>query len=475
MVSGPTKPASLVATARYIKLRLKGLPQCLRELSFHVDSTHPACHRSMRQLQRWWILALPVLLVVVSGAIWIGHRSSGLESSSSSPHLVHPQQRARFAFTITTTGDLRARDFQEIQGPSSLESQVYQTKITWLIPEGTTVKTGDRVAELDRAPAETRRQNVLLDVQKAEAELTNAELDSASTLSQSREDVRTAEYALENQTLARDQSKFEAPTIQRQAQIDFEKAGRALDQAKKTLDVKTQQAVAKVSVANTALARARHALQAVEDAVAQFTIRSPSDGMVIYMREYRGRKKDVGSEYDIFDPVVATLPDLTHMQSQTYVNEVDIHRIAVGQPVTISLDADPGKRFSGRVTSVANVGEQHPGEDAKVFEVVIDIAGSDTTLRPGMTTANTIELGAVQNVVTVPIRAVVHDGNKAFVYKADGRDVIKQMIEPGPESATEVVVKRGVSASDEIYLDAPADLSRVQTATLAAQQRNSKR
>ena len=46
-------------------------------------------------------------------------------------------------------------------------------------------------------------------------------LDSALTLAQAREDVRTAEYALEEKKLARAQAEYEAPTLKRQAQIDF--------------------------------------------------------------------------------------------------------------------------------------------------------------------------------------------------------------------------------------------------------------
>ena len=57
---------------------------------------------------------------------------------------------------MTTTGELRARKFVQIQGPNSQAAQVYQTKITWIVPEGTVVKEGDKIAELDRAPAATR-------------------------------------------------------------------------------------------------------------------------------------------------------------------------------------------------------------------------------------------------------------------------------------------------------------------------------
>src|SRR3989441_7713011 len=70
---------------------------------------------------------------------------------------------------------------------------------------------------------------------------------------------------------------------------------------------------------------------------------------------------------------------------------MDVRKLAVGQPVTLTLDADPTKHLTGTVASVANVGEQRPNADAKVFEVKVTVQGSDTTLRPGMTTGNAIE------------------------------------------------------------------------------------
>ena len=80
--------------------------------------------------------------------------------------------------------------------------------------------------------------------------------------------------------------------------------------------------------------------------------------MVIYKREWGGDKRKVGSEISPFDPVVATLPDLSSMISKTYVNEIDVSKVKVGQRVRLTVDAFPEKSYSGVVTSVANIGEQ---------------------------------------------------------------------------------------------------------------------
>ena len=416
----------------------------------------------MQHSSRRWIVILPVVLLVASGAIMIGHRSG---SAHTETRVVQPTRRPKFALTVTTTGELRAKKFVDINGPNSMDAQVFQTKITWMVPEGTTVKQGDRVAELDRSPAETRRQTVLLDVQKADAELTNTQLDSSLALAQAREDVRTADYTLEEKKLARAEAEYEAPTLKRQAQIDFEKAQRAAVQTKRTLEIKTRQAVAKFEIAEANLKRAKRNLQAVEDAIDAFTVRAPDDGMVIYRRE-NGQPKGTGSMYYLFDPAVATLPDLSAMQSQTYVNEVDIRKIAVGQPVQITLDADPAKRLAGRVVSVANVGEQRADQDAKVFEVIVDISTPDTTLRPGMTTANKIEVAELEDVLTIPLRSVTTDSGFSYVYKQDGDAIVRQMIDPGSFGSMDVVVKRGLAATDRVLLGPPPVDAEIRTVRL---------
>ena len=72
----------------------------------------------------------------------------------------------------------------------------------------------------------------------------------------------------------------------------------------------------------------------------------------------------------------------------------------------VTLDSDPSKKFAGTVTSVANVGEQRPNTDAKVFEVKVLLSNPDTTLRPGMTTSNKTLTATVKDALYVPIEAM---------------------------------------------------------------------
>src|SRR5262245_2322411 len=115
-----------------------------------------------RSHRRWFVAALAVA-VIVPVAAWLRRPSSATVSES---RVVQPKLRKNFSISVTTTGELRSRKFVEILGPNSQSAQVFQTTISWLIPEGTLVREGDRVAELDRAPAASRLQTVKLDMQK---------------------------------------------------------------------------------------------------------------------------------------------------------------------------------------------------------------------------------------------------------------------------------------------------------------------
>jgi multidrug efflux pump subunit AcrA (membrane-fusion protein) len=408
----------------------------------------------MRLPRNRWLLSLGLLAIVGIPGFWF----LAPATAHGDDALVTRVKRGEFKVLVTTAGELRARKFVQIQGPpNAQQAEVYQMKISSIVAEGTLVKEGEVVAELDRSAVATKLAEVTLALQKAQALYTQAQLDSTLNLSQSREDIRNMESSLEEKRIAKEQAQYEAPSIKRQAEIDLERAQRALAQSKTNYVTKTNQAIAKMSEVGAELERQRNKVNAVQTVMQGFTIKAPSPGMVIYVKEWNGRKKVAGSQVSPWDPTVATLPDLTQMESVTYVNEIDVRKLAVGQPVTVGLDADPSKKLPGVVTGVANVGEQRPNADAKVFEVKISVERSDTTLRPGMTSSNGIETRKLANVLFAPLEAVMGEGNIPFVYKRSGGSVVKQEVETGAMSDNEVVIARGVREGDELLLSPPAD------------------
>ena len=402
-------------------------------------------------------IALGILILLIPGA-WLV--AGGPDEAG--PAISAPVKRGEFKVVITTSGELKARESVQITVPAnSQQAGAYQMKISSIVPEGSLVKAGDVVAELDRSTVAARATEVALALQKAEAQFEQAMLDSTLNLSTARENIRSMELGLEERRLAKEQAVYEAPTVRRQAEIDYEKAERALAQAKTDYKTKTEQAQAKMREVGADAQRQRNLLAVVQDVMAGFSIRAPAPGMVIYVKEWNGRKRTTGSQVSSWDNAVATLPDLTSMESVTYVNEIDIRKIAMGQPVALTLDSDPSKKLSGTVTAVANVGEQRPNQDAKVFEVKVRVVESDTTLRPGMTTGNAIETYTADSVLFIPLEAVNGADGVAFVYKENGGGIVKQQIVTGAMNDDEVIVLQGLAEDDRVLLAPPPNADKL--------------
>jgi hypothetical protein len=382
----------------------------------------------------------------------------GTSSSGAERMLTATVKRGEFRVVVTTTGELHARRFVQVQGPTNAQqAQQFQMRIASLVPEGTVVKEGDIVGQLDRSGIASKVQEVALALEKAEAQYQQAQLDSTLQLAQAREEIRNLEYGLEERQIAKDQSAYEAPSMRRQAEIDLDKARRALDQARANYITKEQQARAKMREVGSDVERQRNLLAIVREVEGAYTIRAPADGMVIYAKEWNGQKKTAGSQVSPWDPTVATLPDLSQMESVTYVNEIDIRKVAVGQSVEISLVADPGKRLTGTVTQVANVGEQRPNADAKVFEVRIEVQRSDTSILPGMATGNAILTATVRDALSIPLETVAIDDGVTFVYRRTGRGIVRQEIATGLMNDDEIIVLHGLEEGDEVLFSPPAD------------------
>jgi hypothetical protein len=175
--------------------------------------------------------------------------------------------------------------------------------------------------------------------------------------------------------------------------------------------------------------------------------------MIIYKRDRLGAKRKVGSSVSPWDNVVATLPDMSSMLSKTYVNEIDVSKVKPGQKVEIMVDAFPEKSYTGAVTSVANIGEQLPNADAKVFEVLIDVNESDPILRPSMTTGNKIITKTITDVIYIPLESVQAGADSIpFVYQKNGT---RQVVVLGESNENNVVIDKGLEPGVQVYLSTP--------------------
>ena len=212
--------------------------------------------------------------------------------------------------------------------------------------------------------------------------------------------------------------------------------------------------------------KAQRGVEFIQDILKKCNVLAPKSGMVIYARDWGGQKRREGSNVSTWEPVVATLPDMSSMLSKTYVNEVDIQKIKVGQAVNIGLDAFPEKRYSGKIITVANVGEQKPNADAKVFEVDIEISEKDSTLLPAMTTSNLIMAEVLDSVLFIPLESVHNENGVTYTFKKNGVGVVKQEIKLGKTNDNEVVILEGLKESEEVMVSMPPNPENIELVRL---------
>jgi multidrug efflux pump subunit AcrA (membrane-fusion protein) len=366
-------------------------------------------------------------------------------------------KKGKFKIEIETTGELEAKNSVKILGPSGLRTfQIWQVNIQKIVDEGTVVKKGDWVATLDRSEFQTKYSQKQIDLEKANSKFIQTQLDTTLQMRQSRDELINLKYTVEEKDIIRQQSKFEPPATIKQTEIDLEKAKRALQQAKDNYKIKKNQNIEKMNEVGAELRKVKTEFEAMSQVLQSFDVKAPEDGMVIYEKGWDGKPIKAGSQVSVWEPTVATLPDLTKMQSKTFVNEVDIRKIKPGQKVDVGLDAYPDKKLKGVVTHVANVGEQRPNSDAKVFEVLVEIDGTDATLRPSMTTSNKIVASEIGEAIFVPLECLHSDHDTiTYVYKQSGASTVKQEVIVGETNSNDVVVKGGLSENDRLFLSVP--------------------
>ncbi|MCX6247984.1 MAG: HlyD family secretion protein [Bacteroidetes bacterium] len=381
-------------------------------------------------------------------------------------------KKGTFPIEVTTTGELFAKSSEKIRGPIGLnQMQIYSVKILKLVQEGTKVDSGDFVAALDQSEINSKMKEIETNRDKALTQLTQRQLDSSLNLRRLRDDQINLKYDLEQKKTIKEQSVYEPDATKKQVANDVEKAERALDQAKKNYELQYRKEVANMDDANATYSQAQRKLEQMQDKIKMFTIFAPKKGMVIYSRNWNGARQLEGSTVDTWgDCTVAELPDLSKMISKTYVNEIDISKIKVGQTVKIGIDAFPDKRFTGVVKDVANVGEQLPNTNAKVFEVNILINEFDSVMRPSMTSKNTIVTSSISNVLFSPIEAVISTDSVTYVFKKKSGSIIKQQVIAGESNDNEIILKAGVKENDELLLLPPENGDKIKLTELSPEE-----
>ena len=236
---------------------------------------------------------------------------------------------------------------------------------------------------------------------------------------------------------------------------------------KATADV--VQAEADLSAKESIFEREKSKLEKIKDQIAKTKIHAPTDGLVIYATtakaSWRGNVEPLDAGQQVTErQELIYLPRTTSMLAEVKVHESSLDKVQVGLPAKITVDALPGKTFSGTVVSISPLPDAASmwfNPNLKLYTTIINLDGNGGGLRTGMSCLAEILVERYDDVVYVPLQAVLNVGGESVVYVKNGNITEKRPITTGLNNNRMIRVLSGLKPGEEILLTPPLEQAAV--------------
>jgi len=390
-----------------------------------------------------------VLLFLVGFACIGGcRRDDGDENRQEDPErwvIVAPVGKRDIVKVLHLTGTLAAA--QEVDITSKMPGRV----ATVLVEEGSPVKAGDALIELER-------EELALAVAQAEAAVAVAEAGLARVLAGTRKEQ------IEQAAAAAAQAKANSDLCK----VTFERAAKLIadesiprtryDEAKARYDVAVAQQRAAlaalemarigptqedIAIARAQVVQAKTALASASRQHQNATIASPIDGVVVHKNVEPG---EVVSPPMVPGPPLLRIAHTKTLRTKVRVSENRVNAVRLGQEATIALDGFPGEIFPGEVSKISPVVDPR----SRTFEAEIVIPNPDRRLKPGMFARVRLVLAKRVDVVKVPLAAVVEGEKGPVVFLAANGVARARPVTLGISDGVDVEVLSGVKVGEAV-------------------------
>lgn len=356
-------------------------------------------------------------------------------------------RRAAFASEIVLSGEVEPASGDLLSVPP-LPS--WQTAIKWIADEGTAVKVGDPVVELDNgsltSDLESKRQNALQTIQELQQQEAEWEADLEQRALEVEKKVAELEKAKLASLVPRDllslvayedtQSALRRTTTEHAKAVDLLASRRtAVEAERRNLMLRIDKAQREIAIA--------------EEAINALVLRAPRDGILVISDHLReGRKLQTGDPVWVGFPI-AMLPDLDSLRVRAALADVDDGKIARGMPVTVILDGYPDVPFRGRITWISAVAKESRRQSLRrQFDVLVELDKLDRErMRPGLSARVVVAREEAAAALLVPRIAVDFGGKAPRVRVPSGE---YRNVTLGPCNAHDCVVKEGLEEGDAV-------------------------
>ncbi|MDX2437213.1 MAG: hypothetical protein QNL88_09210 [Acidobacteriota bacterium] len=353
----------------------------------------------------------------------------------------------RLAQRHLLTGTLEAVGGARIQVPATRE---YRLQIQWLVEDGSTVTTGDRVLEFDAS-------SFTSDLDRQRTAVQSSLRSRLQVRAQGEARLKDGEAAVERARIALEKARLDASVPKdlhsrydhRNAQLALARTEAGYAKAVADLQATTVSVESDIQVNEEEHQKLVRELKVAEDAVVELSLKAPRDGIaVVEKHPWEDRKFQVGDSVFTGWPVVG-IPDLESLRVRASLSDVDDGHLEVGMPALCTPDIEPELHLPGRVAEIASIArEQRYASERRVFDVMIDLESSwgDTLLVPGMSVR--VEVGVSgEEALLAPRAAVDFSTDPPRILRSDGNWAEVLL---GQCSATECVVIDGIADGDRL-------------------------
>jgi RND family efflux transporter MFP subunit len=460
-------------------------------------------------------LILPLLLgaLVLGGALagwwWLSRE----RKEKPDAHVVlHKVARDDFALTVTERGEVESAGVTDVVSEVKSKNQP-GVAILKIIPEGTQVKKGDFLVELDSSALREERNTEQIAVNTAEALVVQSR-NVFETAQIAKEEYLDGTYIQDRQTIEGEvfvaeenlnrakeyyeySKRLAAKGYINQLQLEADKFAvdkslKELGAARtklKVIDDYTKVKMLKQLESDIITAKAKWEsdkksyeielakLQEIDDQIAKCTINAPKDGVVTYAhdRENWGGDNFIVKEGAVIRErqAIIRLPDPSKMRVALNVNESLIRYIHAGMPATIAPVGAGDHVLQGSVASINQYAEPSGWRKANVkeYKALVSIDEAADNLRSGMTASVTIHSTDIPNVIQAPVQAVYAHGKDyfAFVYNQGRWEARPVRVEPTNDKF--FVIEEGLNEGDMISMTPRLELDKVKLPALAPEGR----
>lgn len=393
-------------------------------------------NNSQHQTRRWWLTVLLIVAAVAVLAAFVSRHNDSIEVR------VAKVERTNIRSVVATNGKIEPVENFESHAP-------FATSVRrLLVREGSAVKKGQLLLELDDADVRAQAARALAQQKTAQADLSASErggtqeeiLSLQPQLVKARTDRDAAQRSLDALKRLEQQGAASAGEVQ-EAQNALARANAQLDfiQQKKTQRYSTAE-IAKVGAQRD---EANAAYAAAQDTLSKTNVRAPFDGIVYSLPVKQGSFVNAGD-------LLLQLADLRKVVVRAFVDEPDVARLNVGDPIEITWDAEPGRVWKATVSAVPST--VRPRGSRNVGETTSIVDNSDLKLLPNVNVNVTIVAAEHHDVLVISREAVRTDDSKPYVLQIVDHELKRRDIETSLSNLTQVEITSGLSAGDELAI-----------------------